>query len=251
MCKRAVPGAVLCFLVALAAAQEISPDTRQQITRWVTIQRNWGVRGSSEGARLTAKEVARTETGGKPVVAYDFYVQGLPRNQEYELGTLPITAKGPEDLTVNHEDHLRIEADGRLVDSPGDPRRNFLFDPAPGEPFRFALLSKDGKRYALVSVVPNPIEGRDQRCAVQILRLTPKFELAYVEGSGFAPDSEVAFSADSLGEVQTGKLKVDSGGDIQTAILPFVKDKPQGTTEISLSSEDCKPRVKFHWGTIP
>jgi len=77
----------------------------------------------------------------------------------------------------------------------------------------------------------------------------PKFELAFIQATGFPPNAEIDFQSDSLGEVHNGKLKTNADGYTDTGILPFVKGKSKGKTEIRMTSSQCSPKVTFHWGT--
>lgn len=129
-----------------------------------------------------------------------------------------------------------IEAkDGRVIDGPNDPRSVVVPNPAPGEPFRFALASKDSKHRAFVTLLPNPIEGSDQGCKVSVIRLMPNFELAYVRITGFPPKAEVAGRSNSEGEVRDFKMTTDANGTADNGILPAKKGK---------SKEKIKPKSK-------
>jgi hypothetical protein len=94
--------------------------------------------------------------------------------------------------------------------------------------------------------VPN--EGRDKGCRVQAVVLGPKAEIVIVEGGGFAPGAKLTMESNSSGERVTGNVTADASGAYSTALLPFVKGKTGGTTQVRLRSEACAPGVSFHWG---
>jgi hypothetical protein len=234
-------------LAIFAVPQDLTPEARTVIERRVNIQRMWGTKSNSAGASLTAKEIRREKQGDLDLVSYELYATGLPQDAAYNFFVLPLNANQVGDGQVMGQVHL--EKSGRVIDGPNDPRVLILPNAAPGEPFRFALLSEDGVHRAAVSIQPNPIEGKDGACTISVIRLMPKFELAYVSGSGFAPGSEIEFKSDSSGETQGGKLKADENGTVYTALLPFVKGKSKGTTNLQMVAPQCKPAARFNWGT--
>ena len=118
-----------------------------------------------------------------------------------------------------------------------------------GEPARLGLISRDGKERVFVTIMPNPIKGSDHGCTLNVVRLLPRFEIAFVEGAGFPPEADVDFESNSSGEVHNGKVRTNAVGYVQTAILPFVKDKAQGQVQVKLVAAPCKLKVSFSWGT--
>jgi hypothetical protein len=220
---------------------------RADVDRRINFQRNWSPRQNSPGAKLETRKPANVPEN-KRVFMYELRATGLPPSLEYELLMVPTMANSPHDIqstgdvTVdNHE--------GRVMDGPGDPRRVIIADPAPGEPYRFALVSKDGEHKAFITVLPNPIEGSDKGCVISIIRMMPNFELAFVRFTGFPPRSEIAFHGNSEGEVHDASLKTDEDGNADTAVLPFKKGKSKGSMEIAITSATCAPKVKFKWGS--
>ena len=113
----------------------------------INLQRSWSKRTASNGAEITATEKHRTRKSEGLLVVYELYTKGLPQDATYQLYVLPITASGPKDMMLS-SDHLRIDNDGHL------DYTLLIPDPAPAEPFRFALISNDRKSFATVSVQP-------------------------------------------------------------------------------------------------
>jgi hypothetical protein len=237
------------FLIgtAIAVCQDLTPELRTQIDRIGNLHRNLiNGRANSPGAKLRAKEVSRTRADGGVMVGYELFADGFTANR-FDLITVPITPKAEP---VGAGTELSLEKDGQVMDGPNDPRVLFFPNFVPGEPARIGLLTKDGKERAFVVIVPNPIEASDHGCTLKVTRLLPKFEFAFVEGSGFTPNSDVELQANSMGEVHNGKLKSDVAGMVQTGILPFVDGRAEGQIQVSLLGKPCNPRVTFHWGTI-
>ncbi len=254
LCRRSLALLTPLFAIAIllisgdpaVLCQDLSTDQSAEVEKIVNLQRNLSSgRLNSSGVQLRAKEVSRGRNGDSLVVSYQLFGSGFTADR-YDLVTIPITMNA--DVVAAGSD-LLLAKDGQVIDGPNDPRVIILPDFVPGEPFRAGLLSKDRKERAFLTIVPNPIEGTDHGCTLDVVRLLPKFEIAFIEGAGFPADTEVDLEANSLGEVHNGKLKTDSEGQLQTGILPFVKGKSKGQTQLTLGAPRCKPKVKFNWGT--
>jgi hypothetical protein len=231
--------------VSIARCQVLSPEQTAQMNKLINVQRNLGNGGAnSPGAHLQAKEVARGNNGGL-VVSYELYADGFVTDR-FDLVTIPVS---PEPEPVSAGSDLILAKDGKVLDGPNDPRTLIFPNFIPGEPARIGLISKDGKERAFVNIVPNPIKTTDHGCSLDVIRVLPRFELAFVEGTGFPPNADVDFEVNSLGEIHTGKVKSDSTGYISTAVMPFVKDKAKGQVKLLATAPMCKPKLSFHWGT--
>ena len=212
--------------------------------RRTNLQRNWDGRNNSPGAELQAVEVLHE---GK-VWKYELRAKGLPVDLTYEVLMLPTMAGSPSELTSTGDVQID-KSDGRLMDGPGDARSLIMPDPAPGEPYRFALVSKDRKYKAFVTVLPNPIQATDNGCKVSVVRLMPHFELAFVQFTGFPPQAEINVHANSAGEIHDFKLTANVEGYLDTGILPFKLGKSKGTMELQIKTSECSPKVSFNWGS--
>ena len=67
---------------------------------------------------------------------------------------------------------------------------------------------------------------------MSVERLLPHFELAYFTGSGFPVNSDASFDSQSYGEKHPVKAKVDSEGNLQFVLMPFVSGQKKGTTTV-------------------
>ena len=136
----------------------------------------------------------------------------------------------------------------------GDPSNlddpiEFTVLPAKGEPYRFYAVSTDKKYKLTFSVVPDLLIGNDRGCSVEVVRLTPKWEVVMIRMKGFQPAEKVEFSSDSYGEHHGGPVTIDpNGANDHTVILPYVAGKPTGSTLIKMSGTKCSPSVSFEWG---
>jgi len=234
---------VLLTLPSRVAGQtQVSPqDILKKHAAWLRL--------SSPGVTLEAKQVLRDGS----IVQYHLLAKGLSSDALYQVVAWPVTAAAPSatmDGVSVGKDGIVMCA-GREPGQCGDPSKKddpieFTFSPAKGEPFRLAIVSPSLR--AAIVIVPNPIEGKDKGCNISIVRLTPNFELAYVTGSGFPPDSDVQFDTQSYDEKNTLTVKTDSGGNLSFGTLPFVTGHTKGTATVKAVGGQCSPSLKFDWG---
>lgn len=228
-------------------AQDLTNEIRADVDRRVNFQRNWGPRMNSPGAKLEPSVVANAPKNNH-VFMYELRATGLPTDREYEFFSLPMMGSSyPEmqslgNVTVDKKD-------GKVMNRPGDPRRIIIPHATPGEPYRFALISKDGEDKAFVTVLPNAIESHDKGCGVSVIRMFPKFELALVQFTGLTPKSETMFHGNSEGELRELTLKTDEEGYADITVLPSKKGMDKGSMEVGITSSMCNPKVKFRWGS--
>ena len=133
------------------------------------------------------------------------------------------------------------------MDGPDNPV-DLLLMAAKGEPYRFRLISKDGKYRAFASVIPFPIKGFDNSCSVEAILLLPDAEGVLVLGGGFKPGTGVQVEIDSASEKKSGKVSTDEQGKFSLVLMPYKKDTRQGTTTLAVNTPDCHPSLKFTWG---
>ena len=246
---RLLSAIALCVLATLSApCQELTAEQKAKVDKIINIQRNLSSgHSNSPGAELHAKEVSRAgKRGDLVLVGYALYAAGLTSDR-YELVSIPITAEAAPLVEVGAD--LSLAQDGQVMDGPNDPRIMLFPNFVRGEPARLGLISKDGKERAFVTILPNPITASDHGCTLNVVRLLPRFEIAFVEGTGFPPEADIDFESNSSGEVHNGKVRTDTAGYVQTGIIPFVKDKDKGQLQITLVAPHCKPKVRFTWGT--
>jgi hypothetical protein len=210
---------------------------------------------STPGLSAELKEVERKTVEGKLMVKYRVFVKGVPAKQPFALLSWPLNSAKP----VGDVDGLTVQPDGLLVcagreagqchSAAGkDDPVQLAFYPAKGEPFRFALLSRDEKSKILFSVVPDPIKASANGCEMEVVRLLPKFELAVVRAKGFKANETLSFESKSFNEVRNGSGKADEHGNYVTALLPVVQGHETGTAQVALKSAGCSPSLSFEWG---
>ena len=178
---------------------------------------------------------------------------GLPTDELYTVMSWPVTQATPspdmEGVTIGKDGTLMCGA--RAPEQCGDGSKkddtiDFVFDAAKGEPYMLALVS--GEHRAAVVIVPDPITGKDKSCTLSVVRLLPKFELAFFTGDGFPPNADATFDSESYGEKHPVATKADSEGNVQFALMPAVTGHKKGTTVVKGVGMKCAPSIKFDWG---
>ena len=154
---------------------------------------------TTPGAKVDVLLIKKDQLDGKAAMQYHVKVSGAPKNKFYTLTAWPITTPVP----VTMMEGLVIAADG-TVGCPPDSTKScaqrmkgaelkLTYTPGIGEIFRHALISEDHKSRIFFSIVPAPMLEHDKNCSVEIMRLSPRFELALIRGRGFTPGDVLNF----------------------------------------------------------
>ena len=207
------------------------------------------------GATVDVQLIKKDQVDGKPVMQYHVKVNGAPKNKFYTLMTWPITLAAPVEMVQG----LVIAADG-TVGCPPDSTKScaqrmkgaelkLTYTPGIGEIFRHALVSEDHTARIFFSIVPAPMVEHDRACSLEIVRLSPRFELALIRGKGFTPGEPLTFHTDSFLEVHDSQTKANAQGEFWATLTPFVKGRTMGTMQVSVKSKGCAPSLAFEWGS--
>jgi len=207
------------------------------------------------GTSIQAKEVSRRGTSGKDlVVQYHIFVTGVPANTLFKYVYWVVNADGPtaglEGISVGKEGILMCA--GRTAEQCGDPKKpddpiEFTSMPLKGEPTRMAFISPDLKIGTVI--VSDPVEASDRGCSLTVKRMTRAFDLAFLSGSGYAPNSDIHFKVFS--EMTSDfVVKSDSSGTIRVSVIPFPGKKTEGTARVKIMESTCAPEVSWNWGPI-
>lgn len=242
------------LLVTLSAFGQTNPTPSQielqaRVANLMKINGAWGPSASTPNMSLTIKETSRSGQ----TIKFGLSGEGLPKDKTYSIVSWPIT----QDKLSKILSGVTFNSSGVAIcagipntcagEKPDDPI-NLVAQPVSGEPIRFGVISDDGAIKLFAKIVPLPLKGEDRGCTVEAVLLTPDATLLWIEGSGFAPDSEVTFEGDSEGERQSHTAKTDPGGRYISSVLPYKQGIAQGTIKITLRSTKCSPSVSVPWG---
>jgi hypothetical protein len=241
--KIGTQAAIFCFFATLfGVAADCSAQT-------APARDHWGERFSTQGAKLTSRELVRASVSGRTVVTYNLFASGLPKDQHYILWVLNVGAEPQPvaDAYVNQE--------GKIVNVLADPRRHIAEDPinvkvfgARGEPIQFALTSEDDRLRVFVQIVPFPMEVTSGPCHLSGVQTAPYYSVVSINVTGLQPNEELILDQHSENEGAQTKANANDQGNYNVAILPFVKGKRSGKARFNLASKSCKIGIEFPWG---
>jgi hypothetical protein len=242
--------------------QNSSPDPlagNAAAQRTVTATKRW-LAGtmSTPGMSAQLREISRGQVNGKLEVQYHIFVTGVPKDQNYTLVDWPPNHPDPAPSIAGLsilDDGLVVCA-GRATDQCSHPNKpekkdaplKLVFYPLDGEIYRLALVSQDQNAKIFFAVIPAPIQATDNGCTLEVVSLRLKNELVLIHGKGFQPNESVGFESTSYEQTHTLTEQVDTNGEYQLPMQPFLAGKSGGTTEIKLSGAKCAPVLKFQWG---
>jgi hypothetical protein len=229
------------------------------------------------GISIEAKEVFRKGIPGIDLmVGYNIYIKGAPPDSVFHQIQWPVDREKPfagfSGLTLNKDGMLicagRTPGQCHNGDSLDSPMVFAMKNPLKGEPRRFVFIAGDLK--VPISIVPYPVQSEDNGCKLTAIRLSARFELALIEGSGFPPDSEVRLhmsagegpaplsvtvndngTAVSTLDTSAGvDAKTDRNGVIQTAVLTNTTKNPTGVETVEATGPNCSPKINYKWGVF-
>jgi hypothetical protein len=251
--KKAPPAATAPAVAKPKATPQISKDERiMEKTAQATI--DWD-KSTTAGAKVEVLLLKKDQVNDKPVMQYHLKISGAPTNKFYRLMAWPITAPVPATMLEG----LVIAKDG-TVGCPPDSTKScaqgmkghelkLTYSPGIGEIFRHALISEDHASRIFFSIVPAPMIEHDKACSLEVVRLTPRFELALIRGKGFTPGEQVAFHTSSYQDVHDSQPKVNPQGEFFAVLSPYVQGRTMGTTQVKAKGSSCAPALSFEWGS--
>ena len=233
------------FLVLTVAAQLAAPCFAQTVPS----RDQWGEKFNSPGAKLSYREVGRSNIQGRTVITYNLFASGLPKDQHYVLCILNV-GSDPQAVADAY-----LNGDGKVVNVLADPAHHVAEDPinakvfgGKGEPIQFALISDDDHLRAFAQVIPFPMEETAGPCHLSAIETGPYYFGVLIRLTGFQPDEELTIEQRSENEGGQSKGKADAQGTYNAGIFPFVKGKRSGKARFVASGKSCKIGIEFPWG---
>jgi len=237
-----------------APAQPQPPSDEELMKKTAQATIDWDS-STTKGAKVDVLLIKKDQADGKPVMQYRLKVSGAPKDKLYSLMAWPITIPRPATMM----DGLAIAADGTVGCPPNSNRScaqhmkgaelKLTYTPGIGEIYRHALISEDHNSRIFFSIVPAPMVEEDKGCSLEIVRLSPRFELALIRGKGFTPGEQITFRTQSYQEVHDQQPKANPQGEFWATLSPWVKGRTMGTTQVSVKGRACAPALSFEWGS--
>lgn len=219
----------------------------------VAAHESWGPAMSSTIASATLQEVARDGA----TYTYHLYAAGMSRDRLYKIVAWPVNQVRPVEIVRG----VALDAVGMAI-CPGQlgtcgkitaPNEavNLNITIAPGRPVRVGIVAEDESTSAYTKLVPVPIRGVDKGCTLEAVMLTQSGAIAVIEGSGFAPNSEIDMQLVNGDQRSGGKTRVDDKGLYFATVIPVIDGVANGTMKINVTSAKCNPSLSFDWGVKP
>jgi len=235
-------------------AQPQPPSDEELMKKTAEATIDWDKK-TTPGAKVDVLLIKKNQVNDRPVMQYHVKVTGAPKNKFYTLMSWPITLAAPV-IMVNG---LVIAADG-TVGCPPDSTKScaesmkgaelkLTYTPGIGEIYRHALVSEDHTTRIFFSIVPAPMVEQDKGCSLEIVRLSPRFQLALIRGKGFTPGEQISFHTQSYQEAHDSQTKVNPQGEFWATLTPFVQARTMGTTQVVVKGRSCSPTLSFEWGS--
>jgi hypothetical protein len=240
-----------------AAAQDSGPkqsDLAQQVQQLMDVQ--VGIAQMvPPGMSIEAKEISRSgKSADDLVVQYHIFVKGAPADVLFQEVEWPVSYDKPsvalEGIGIGKDGILMCA--GRTPEQCGDAKKpddpiEFITTPRKGEPTRLAFIASTVK--IGIVIVPDPVEASDKGCSLSAVRLTPKFELAFLSGSGYPPNTDVHYRVSSE-MTSDSVIKSDASGTIRVSVVPYAGKKSNGKMTVRITETKCSPEVSYDWGKI-
>ena len=119
---------------------------------------------------------------------------------------------------------------------------------APGEPYRVAVISPDGKARAYAQVFPSPVESASDSLRLHLEMVSPDGLEYAVIGEGFEPGSKLGVTTRS-GEISgSQKMFVPQDGRFRLEVLPQVAGEPSGFTSVTVDTGRRHLTLDWEWG---
>ena len=208
------------------------------------------------GMSIEARELSRKgKSGNNLVVQYHIFVKGAPPDTLFQEMQWPVGSDKPSAALSG----ISVGKDGILIcagkepdqcgdaSKPNDPIE-FTSIPKRGEPTRLAFIAPDFR--IGLTFVPDPIEGKDKGCTLSATRLTPKFELAFLSGSGYAVNTDVHYRMASNEKTNDAVVRSDAKGGIRFSVIPYPGKKKNGAVSVKITENSCSPEVTYEWGKL-
>jgi hypothetical protein len=206
------------------------------------------------GLHLQFFKIDEKGSPGKRLVSYRVYVSGVSVSKKYALTVWRIGSEPravPGDVYVNGKGLLMVHKPGpgqEDSDFVGADELHLAVQAAQGEPIRYALASSDKQLIIDGTVVPFPLEAKDDGCRLEVRLALPDAEGVLISADGLPPNADAPFQLVSAGVTDTASFHADAQGHAVTMGLPFVADQDRGLLRVTLVTQECSTAVQVPWG---
>ncbi len=245
---------LLQFSSAHAAKRTSSKEVENLLQRQISWDANQTNERNPDGLHLQFFKIDETGSPGKSLVTYRVYVSGTPVSKKYALTIWRIGSEPravPGDVYVNGKGLLMVHKPGpgqEDSDFVGGDELHLAVQAAQGEPIRYALASSDKQILITGTVVPFPLEAKDQGCRLEVRLATPDAEGVLISADGLPANADAPFQLVSAGVTDTASFHADAQGHAVTMGLPFVAGLDRGLLKVTLVTQECSTAIEVPWG---
>lgn len=193
----------------------------------------------------------------EPSVTYEICDLGRPQDKNVKFTALHFPKHTPLNLTVKRVDGKIIHSikvsveNNKLIEQKSNKEFVFTFlNLLEGEPFEYQFQSLDKIINVTTTIIPRPLETRDDNGHKVTLTLRSTLgEMYSAEASGFEPFEEVTCCSRSEFEYLETKMKASAEGDLITILLPQVIGKKSGEASFEIKGKNTKNlKINYWWG---
>lgn len=274
-------------------AQLQQQEALRMALRLAAVEARWGPEMSTPGMTVTLAETGRTKApDGSTQLTYHLTASGFSPGERLTLVRWPLGEAAKQlmsGLVLDTKGTVVCGAPAPSASAPSAPtlagQAAPASPPAPpctttmqpnqpveikatvaqGEAIRVALAGDTEKNLAATSMVPFPLENKDQGCRLQVILGVKDAAMVLVEGMGFPPNTGLKVDTTTGGSTRTLHPKTTADGRMVFAVLPEARGQDAGQTTVTFAGvmhypsletdknppapdPTCKPSVQFGWG---
>ncbi len=225
-----------------AMAQNQSRNAPPDASVVMPSPKTWGM--STPGAKLALREKSRAEVQGTPVIIYELWTTGLPKDLDYtmwiwDVGTDPRSAAN---VLLNDEGKAVFRRANSALHVTEEPL-DFKVAAVRAEPKRVGLVTNDGRLRAYGEIVPFPVEASSGSCHLSIQMLDLDYSVVRLQAAGFQPNEELTIESGSAKDSKQQAKASQDGTYAATLNLPDIKTPAAG--KVSVQAKSCTVKVEF------
>jgi hypothetical protein len=190
----------------------------------------------------------KTETNWEKNYSFKYLklkAENFPTNVSlnYELKKL--------DKSIGDRKKVKIDAQGRIIELASGKEWHVVFGNfLKGEPIFITVSSDDQLLSRSVTIVPRPIQVKDQSGhTLSLVLLCKEGEFFQLDATGFEPFEKLDFISKSENEILAHPIEASADGTITSIIEPGVIGRAGGKASLELKGKTTSNlKVNYKWG---
>lgn len=201
---------------------------------------------STDQPSLSYKEIRRYQSEeNRPRLEIYLFAKG------FEAGTQVKMKQELLDGKVYESKSILIVLEDGVIGLNGKPATIPLNDFCVGEPMLYTITSLDRQQSATVSIVPYPIEKKDDKGhRISVVLADPEATIFEFLAEGFEPSEKLTFTSQSGNERMTHPATASEKGDLFSILMPAVRWEKNGIASIEVTGKDTTLKLRYPWGML-